>query len=268
LEQRNAHNPRWGTFDNEVTLDSLLWRTRKKFWWRHCFALSLLTAANSMYRMLDVSGDILPATGLAYTAFRVSFQDTLERIVLSKQFDDGNEIFGYLTEVPFLMGVPPHVQLDLLADTWSKHTSKDKHEASLIDESVIYAACETAARIAEEDPNVITHSLITGPRESTLQVDAYLPGEFRNLHLSLANEGDFLLASQFEDMNPIEAFELKMQFQIDMTRLEEMFDVLVRWRVHSDLQKRIEGLVTERELLRIGHVIGEALQYRAPKTDR
>jgi hypothetical protein len=54
--------------------------------------------------------------------------------------------------VPFLMGVPPHVQLDLLADTWSKHTSKDKHEASLIDESVIYAAGETAARIAEEDP--------------------------------------------------------------------------------------------------------------------
>ena len=83
---------------------------------------------------------------------------------------------------------------------------------------------------------MITHSLITGPQESQLEVDAYLPGEFRNLHLNLANEGDFLLASQFEDMHPIEAFELKMQFQIDMTRLEKMFDVLGRWRVHSDLQ--------------------------------
>jgi hypothetical protein len=223
----------------------------------------------SMYHMLDVSGDILPAKALTYIAFRVSFQDTLERIVLSKQFDSGCETFGYLTEVPFLMGVPPHVQLDLLADTWNKHESPDTHEASLVDESVVYAVCETAARITEEDPNVITHSLITGPRESSVEVDAYLPGEFRNLHLSLANEGDFLLASQFEDMNPIEAFELKMQFQIDMARLEEMFDVLGRWRVHSDLQKRIEGLVTERELLRIGHVIGEALQYRVPpKSDR
>jgi hypothetical protein len=219
--------------------------------------------------MLDVSGDILPQTGLTYTAFRVSFQDTLERIVLSKQVDDGNEIFGYLTEVPFFLGVPPHVQLDLLADTWSKHNSASEHQATLIDESVVYAVCETAARIAEVDPNVITHSLITGPLEVKLEVDSFLAGEFRNLHLSLANEGDFLLASQFEDMNPIEAFELKMQFQIDMTRMEEMFDVLGRWRVLPDLQSRIAGLVTDRELIRIGHVIGEALQYRVPpKKDR
>ena len=214
--------------------------------------------------MLDVSGDIVPANGLVYTAFRVSFQDTLERIVLSKQVDDGCEIFGYLTEVPFLMGVPPHVQLDLLADTWSKVVSDEEYQASLLDESVIYAVCETAARLAEDDPNVITHSLITGPQQAKLEVDSFLPGEFRNLHLSLANEGDFLLVSQFEDMNPIEAFELKMQFQIDMTRMEEMFDVLGRWRVQPDLQKRVAGLVTERELVRIGHVIGEALQYRVP----
>lgn len=214
--------------------------------------------------MLLISGDKLPATGLTYIAFRASFLDTLERIVLSRQFEDTNENFGYLIEVPFFRGVPPHVQLDLLADTWHKHSSLEVHIASLIDESVVYAVCETAARTAEEDPNVITHSMITGPRETNVEVDSFLPGEFRNLHLSLANEGDFLLASQFEDMNPIEAFELKMQFQMDLTRMEEMFEVLSRWRVQPDLQNRLAGLLTEREQVRVGYVIGQSLQYRMP----
>ena len=216
--------------------------------------------------MLLISGDKLPATGLTYIAFRASFLDTLERIVLSRQFDNTNENFGYLIEVPFFRGVPPHVQLDLLADTWHKHSSQTVHNASLIDESVVYAVCETAARTAEEDPNVITHSMITGPRDTNVEVDSFLPGEFRNLHLNLANEGDFLLASQFEDMNPIEAFELKMQFQMDLTRLEEMFEVLSRWRVQPDLQNRLADLLTEREQVRVGYVIDQSLQYRMPPT--
>ncbi len=212
--------------------------------------------------MLFIAGERLPRSDLTYLAFRVAFLETLERIVLSRQVEDGNEVFGYLTEVPFLTAVAPHVQLDLLADTWSRHTSRRRHNATLIDESVIYAVCETAARVAGNEPTVITHSMITGPKSCSVEVDGFLPGELRNLHLGLANEGDFLLISQFEDLEPDESADLKEQFRLDLQRLDEMFDVLGRWYVQPHLAVRLDGLLTERELQRVDYVITEVLQPR------
>ena len=215
--------------------------------------------------MLNIDGDSLPGSDLTYLAFRVSFQETLERIVLSRQVNEGNGVFGYLTEVPFLRGVAPHVQLALLAECWRRHYSKQEFEATLLEESIIYAVCETAARISEDEPTVITHSLITGPRTTRVKVDAFLPGELRNLHLKLANEGDFLLISQFEDMQPDDARELKKQFGLDETRFEDMFDALGRWSVEPGMGLSLEGLLTEREIVRTGFVISEVLQPRTAR---
>jgi hypothetical protein len=215
-----------------------------------------------MSLMLFIAGERLPRSDLTYLAFRVAFLETLERIVLSRQVEDGNEVFGYLTEVPFLTAVAPHVQLDLLADAWSRHTSRRRHNATLIDESVIYAVCETAARVAGNEPTVITHCMITGPKSCSVEVDGFLPGELRNLHLGLANEGDFLLISQFEDLEPDESADLKEQFRLDLQRLDEMFDVLGRWYVQPHLAVRLDGLLTERELQRVDYVITEVLQPR------
>lgn len=215
--------------------------------------------------MLRIDDDFLPGSDLTYLAFRVSFQETLERIVLSRHVNESGGVFGYLTEVPFLRGVAPHVQLDLLAECWQRHTSKRVFESSLLDESVIYAVCETAARIAEDEPTVITHGLITGPKTTHIKVDAFLSGELRNLHLRLANEGDFLLISQFEDMNPEDASDLKTQFGLDESRFEEMFEVLGRWNVDPGMSTNLKGLLTEREIVRAGFVISEVLQPRTAR---
>jgi hypothetical protein len=66
--------------------------------------------------MLAIQTDTLPQTGLSYFAFRVAFQETLERICLAQQIGNYTaDCFGFLTEVPFLRAVPPHVHLELLA---------------------------------------------------------------------------------------------------------------------------------------------------------
>ena len=89
--------------------------------------------------MLAICTDTLPQTCLSYLAFRLSFLETLERIAMARQIgDDELDCFGYLTEVPFLRSVPPHVQLDLLAETWSKHVACERIDADLVDEAVIY----------------------------------------------------------------------------------------------------------------------------------
>lgn len=229
--------------------------------------LKFLDLKVSMAPMLNICGDNLPRNDLTYLAFRVAFQETLERIVLSRQVEDGNDVFGYLTEVPFLQGVAPHVQLDMLATSWDRHNSRKRHEATLIDESIVYAICETAARIAEEEPTVITHCMITGPRQCHVLVDSFLAGELRNLHLSLSNEGDFLLVSQFEDMAPDESWDLKMQFGLEDWRISELFDALGQWHVEPGMAERLTGLVTEREAARVNYVIDEVLRQSAPRSE-
>ncbi|MBM82739.1 MAG: hypothetical protein CMJ78_19425 [Planctomycetaceae bacterium] len=214
--------------------------------------------------MLAIASDILPTTPLAYLAFRVAFMETIEQIALHEQIDGESEIFGYLTEVPFLRSVPPHIQLDLLSETWVKHAHPEQVFAGdLLDESVVYAVCEFAAQIAETEPTVITHHMISGPQHAQFKVTGLLPSELRNLHLSLANEGDFLLISQFEDLTPDESRELKHQFGLDEECLEVMFDVLGRWRLSLGFLDNLSGLISPRELSRTADLLANHMAYPA-----
>lgn len=206
--------------------------------------------------MLHIAASTLPQSCLSYVAFRVSFLETLERIALARQFDSGPpDGFGFLTEVPFFKAVPPHVQLDLLAETWSRHMANEPVEATLVDEAIVYAVCETAARIAEQDPTFFLRVMRVGPLEMVLPPDHVLASELRALHLSLANEGDFLMISQFEDMPPDVASRTKRQFRINEDRLEQMFDVLGRWHIREDLLDKLLGLVNEREVRRVARML-------------
>jgi hypothetical protein len=202
--------------------------------------------------MLNISTDTLPRTCLSYLAFRVAFQETLERIMLADQMEDVPfDGFGYLTEVPFLQAVPPRVQLDLLAASWAKHFSGESHAASLVDESVVYAVCETTARVVENEPEQITRYLRGGPMDIQLNVDHFLASEVRRLHLGLSNEGDFLLISQFEDIHPEEADRLKKKFNLDAQRLECMFEALAHYHVSSEFSRDLTGLFEADELEKI-----------------
>jgi hypothetical protein len=210
-----------------------------------------------MKDMLAIQTDTLPQTSLSYFAFRIAFQDTLERICLAQQVGNYTaDCFGFLTEVPFLRGVPPHVQLDLLADTWRKHVSDEKIEATLLDEAVIYAVCETSARIVEHEPHVIDRYLHGGPQNVDLKFDHLLAAELRALHLNLASDGDFLMISQFEDMPPDEAAESKKHFSLDPERFEVMFDALGRWAMSISFLSNLCGLMTKQEIVRTALELG------------
>lgn len=205
--------------------------------------------------MLSIASDILPQTCISYVAFRIAFCETLERITLAKQVGGQVDGFGYLTEVPFLQAVPPQVQLDLLADTWAKHLSEMPEEATLLDESVIYAVCETSSQLAEHQPKTVGSFLRNGPLEVNLRINHQLATELQALHLNLSNAGDFLMISQFEDMPPDEARSLKQQFGMEESRLEVMFEVLERWHPQPSFLSKLQGLMMPHEIERAGRVL-------------
>ncbi len=202
--------------------------------------------------MLSVCDTLVPQVDLAYLAFRVAFFETLERIALADQVGlSGDRCFGFLTEVPFLRPVPPHVQLDFLLETWSRHIDLDRHQATLADESVIYAACETAARIVAVDPHTARRYMRHGPREVHHDFDPKLADTIQAFHVNLPNEGDFLLISQFQDMAPSDANPLKKKFGMSIPACDVMFEMLSRWHLSLEFAKNSAGLLTASELARV-----------------
>lgn len=215
--------------------------------------------------MLNITNSLLPNNTLSYLAFRIACLDTLERIVLARQFGpEAAEGFGYLTEVLFLRAVPPQVQLDLLSETWQKHLHREQFDGDLVDESVLFAVCETAARLAEQEPQQLKAWGDTGPRLISLASKGALPTKLRQVHLALPNEGDFLLISQFEDLSPFESLSLKAKFGLEPSKCEPMFDVLGRWHVSPGFAGRLTGLLTDREIAQAVAVVKSTVSVGQP----
>lgn len=215
--------------------------------------------------MLTIAQQLLPNHTLSYLAFRIACLDTLERIVLARQFGpEATEGFGYLTEVPFLRAVPPQVQLDLLSQTWQKHLHRERFDGDLVDESVLFAVCETAARVAEQEPQQFKAWATSGPRRVSLVSKSALPSKLRQVHLALPNEGDFLLISQFEDLPTFEALSLKAEFGLEPRQCEPMFEVLGRWHVTPGFAERLAGLLTDRETAQAVKIVSSAALVQLP----
>lgn len=200
--------------------------------------------------MIFVNDAILPRTDVSYLVFRIAFCETLERIILAHQFPESpQDGFGFLTEIPFLVNVSPAKQLDLLAETWERHHSVHAVEASLMDESVIYAACERAAWCLEyESPAIVQRYLQGGPQSVDHSHSKEWAEMFRKLHLGVTSDADFLLISQFEDIPPVVASEMKDECGLDPSRVEPLFAALGEWHPAPEMRTRLSGLFTKREV--------------------
>jgi hypothetical protein len=158
---------------------------------------------------------------------------------------------GFLCEVPFLAEVAPQVQLDVLSDFWARHVSLAHYRASLLDEAILYAACESAAILLERDPHAVPLHLKNGPLDVTFPVDEALAAEIRKLYLDLPSEGDYLLIGQFLDVPPEESRKLKKKFGIRTIETEALFDLLGRWTIQPSINDRLAGLLTSQEVTRL-----------------
>lgn len=206
--------------------------------------------------MIRVAHDVLPQNLLSYVAFRVAFRDTFDRFALLQRFDrQYDECYGYLCEVPFLREVPPHVQLDLLASLWKRHLHRETYIADLVDEAVIYALCEATATIVEKHPPLITECLRGGPLDVVLPVDHFLASEIRGLYLNLSNQGDFLLISQFLDLDPARGNPLKEEMGLCPEDEQALFDVLAQWHISPRFAHHLQGLLTEAEIARVANLL-------------
>ena len=216
--------------------------------------------------MLLIGQTNLPRTPVTYLAIRLALFETAERMAMAEQsgqLDD--RPLGFLTEVPYLRRVAPQVQIDLLLDVWARHVQSQTVKGELIDEAVLYAACETAARLIEVDPDTAARLIEGGPIVHSPPLSESLAERLRRLHLELDNDGDFLLVSQFEDVSPDDAAPLKDKFGLTGQRTDALFDAVSRWRMKADWPQRAAGLLTQQERTRVAIQIGSYLAACRPR---
>jgi len=210
--------------------------------------------------MLSIASKLLPRSEYAYAAFRIAFLDTRERLALAYQLDISTEhSFGYLTEVPFLRCVPAPVQLEYLLNTWQKHQSAEEIEADMLDEAVLYAVSETAANVIRNETTTAKQFMQQGPVPFSARVNYDFADQLQKLHLGFDNPGNYLLLSQFQDMAPDEADELKQKYGIDPAACECLFDALCRWYVSPDVLDHTPGLLTENESVQVRDLLDRSI---------
>jgi hypothetical protein len=113
---------------------------------------------------------------------------------------------------------------------------------------VIYAACETAAWIVEEQPELAGRHLVTGPVPCLLTVDTGLPEQFRELFESFWGDIDFVTLELFADTDPAKAQRIKNVLGISKSQVKKLEAVLGRSHASPDLLARLHGLLNEEEL--------------------
>ena len=199
--------------------------------------------------MLRIGETRLSYSALAYLAFRVSFCETLESVKLQRQLKtDEHESGGFLAEIPFLQAVPPQIQLDALSTTWHRLANGQSIDSSLIDDCVLYAVCESAARISADQPNELNRLLQNGPLKMRVEPDHWLISRLRALHLCVPSDCDFLALSRFEDVAPDIAERQKARLGLANEKIEPLFDLLGRWHVSSGFAGRLKHLLGPDEI--------------------
>ncbi|MBP90282.1 MAG: hypothetical protein CMJ64_26855 [Planctomycetaceae bacterium] len=191
----------------------------------------------------------LPNNDLTYLAFRLAVQETLSDLELSLDLnEEPDPPTGFLTEVPFLEQVPLPVQIDLLAATWAQQRQPRLIQASLLDAAIIYAACTTASRLATDSPELVIPFLVAGPRNPTPRALQKAQGKMDDLFDEFWDDQDFLMVSDFQDMHPDQARQLKQQLGLPDEYLQPLYDALGRGRVSGAISANLQGLLTDEEI--------------------
>jgi len=144
--------------------------------------------------------------------------------------------------------VPLPVQVDLLADTWTRHHQPDLIEASLLDAAVVYAACETAGRLLHDMPEVAVAWLQHGPRMVPARIIKRAAYRLDAMFEEFWDDRDFLLIEEFQDLPPDHAHQLKEMLGLPDEVIEPLHAALERWNASPHVAANLVGLMTNAEI--------------------
>jgi hypothetical protein len=192
-------------------------------------------------------GDVLPQGRLTYVAFRLTAMAALAELDTADLDEEGDEPAGFLgAHVPLLGQVPLGVQLDLLGESWARHRAPQPVPATLLDGALLYAACERAAALAEDQPGICRNLLRGGPRR--VYFTARTPDQLRDLFDEFWGDTDWTWLEDHQDADPEQLRAVLRLVNVDEEEVRQLYDALGRGRVSPALAANLAGLLTEAEV--------------------
>ena len=189
----------------------------------------------------------LPQGELTYLAFRLALLDTFEEILICRDSrDEPDTAAGFMVYVPILAEVPAAVQIDLLAEVWSRQRAAALTAANLLDAAVVYAACEDTARIIRDEPEVAELYLKDGPCKIRRRLTLHTAERLEQLFDNFWDDIDFLTLSDWQDMDAEHVAALKHLMRIPDD--QPIYDALSRGQVSPALASNLEGLLTQEDI--------------------
>lgn len=140
------------------------------------------------------------------------------------------------------------MQVDLLADAWRRHQALELHEASLLDAAVIYAAFCTTGRIINDEFELARTWLKASPRRVRYRLTERTSGRLHDLFFEFWDDVDFLSLSELQDLAPEHARHVREVMRWPDETIQEMEEVLTRWRPSPAVLTNLEGLLTADEI--------------------
>jgi hypothetical protein len=192
-------------------------------------------------------GDCLPQTNAAYVAFRIMGMAALAEIDGAIDPGDDDESWGFLGGcVALLDQVPDAVQLDLLAETWAKHHSPERVEATLLDGAMLYAVCDTAADFIKVFPKSVAGWLRRGPRR--VRMTSRTPRQILRLFHDFWGDMDWTWLEECQDVDPERFWIRRLLLGVSDESVEALYSALGRGRVSPQIAENLQGLFTPKEI--------------------
>lgn len=196
----------------------------------------------------------LPQGDLTYLAFRLSLLDTLEEILTCADLaEDWESAAGFLSYVPILAEVPAPIQIDLLGEVWGRQRLRKPVQANLLEAAIVYAVCQDAGRIIQDEPETAQLYLENGPRRVRSNLTPDTVDRLDELFDNFWDDLDFLTLSDWQDMDAEHVAALKQLFRFPDD--QPIYDALSRGQVSPAMTSNLEGLLNPEE---IGEVVSVA----------
>jgi hypothetical protein len=183
-----------------------------------------------------------------YIAFRVAFLRVFD--ILLDEFIATAPMAGrqgYLDRIPMLSGTAPHVQIELLFQTWNTLRTTEFPALTVEDQIICYAGTTELAETSSDNDQRTIRRAARGPVQIDIGNPMWLASHVRSFQVTLPFAPQAAALQMEPGIAADDLTNIREAGGVDSPTLNRLMNALSRWTVNSSLYLNAEGLLTDTE---------------------
>lgn len=184
-----------------------------------------------------------------YIAFRVAFLRVFDSLLdefIATAPMAGRQ--GFLHHIPMLSGTAPHVQIELLLQTWDSLRTTQPLALTVEDQVICYAVTTELAETSSDENQRMIRRAARGPVQIEIGNPMWLASHVRSFQVMLPFAPQAAALQMEPGIATDDLTNIRAAGGVDSPTLDRLMNALSRWTVDSSLYLNAEGLLTETEI--------------------